>query len=163
MEREKTTKKVTKTSFIVDIVVKCSQVIASAVTFNAYVTHFKQSPEYTDNCGTERVRIEHWTFKMLGKQTELHNAVATEEHTNKNKTNTESMEKTRKKKQWTTERGRKGKKRFSSMGLIFLRCVFVLLQPNRSHYMGITIVPGLLLLVLTKGPFIQNSVPFTYL
>lgn len=61
------------------------------------------------------------------------------------------------------DRERKGKKRFSSMGLIFLRCVFVLLQPNRSHYMGITIVPGLLLLVLTKGPFIQNSAPFTYL
>lgn len=52
-------KKITKTSFIVDIVVKCSQVIASAVTFNAYVTHFKQSPVYADNCGTERVRIEH--------------------------------------------------------------------------------------------------------
>lgn len=51
---------------------------------------------------------------------------------------------------------------FSSMGLIFFSWVFVLLCPNRSHYMGI-IVPVLLLLVLTKGPFIQCSKPFTYL
>lgn len=145
MERNK--KKITKTSFIVDIVVKCSQVIASAVTFNAYVTHFKQSPVYADNCGTERVRIEHWTFKMLGKQTELHNAVANEENTNKNKTNTESMEKTRKK-QWTREREREGKKEILFNGINLLEMCFCFTAAESKslyghHYSAWFITSGL--------------------